>query len=349
MTTANARKWADQLEETELDKQEQLFDVRVSHKKLTTVVDEVAPLLTPHSETSLIAVVGAPGVGKTTFGKYVLQRLYSGYSKAMALDASVIPVIRVEAYADGEARHSFRGLYKAIGNELAEPAEHGRSFAEVSEGRMRIRSDSRKTIGGLREAIEAALKHRRTEVLVVDEAYHLLKLSKDTAVMDTLKSLANTTGVKIVLIGSYDLLDLIAVQGQVARRAAVVHFDRYHLDCAADRDDFKKVVRAIQLKWPSAEVPHFVLISDALMELSLGCVGLLKTFLLEAHALQLRNGGKWDPVFLKRAAKANKLRAVIQAEIRKGEDKIRDSLCGESLWDDKAVAELDKLMKASDE
>jgi hypothetical protein len=349
MTTATARKWADRLEETEIQKQEQLFDVRVSHKKLTAVVDEVAPLLTPHSETMLIPVLGATGVGKTVFGTYVLQRLYSGYSKVMAADSSVIPVIRVEAYSDGEARHSFRGIYKAILNELAQPAEHGKSFTEISDGRMRVRSDSRATISGLREAIETSLKHRRTEVLVIDEAYHLLKLSKDTAVMDTLKSLANTTGVKIVLIGSYDLLDLIATQGQVARRSAVVHFDRYHLDGAADRDEFRKVVRAIQLKWPSTEVPNFVAISDALLELSLGCVGLLKTFLLEAHALQLRNGGKWSPAFLKRAAKANKLRAVIQDEIRKGENKIRDALCGDSPWDDKAIAQLDRLMSSSNE
>ena len=36
--------------------------------------------------------------------------------------------------------------------------------------------------------------------------------------MDTLKSLANTTGVKFVLIGSFDLFDLVAEHGQVARR-----------------------------------------------------------------------------------------------------------------------------------
>ena len=40
------------------------------------------------------------------------------------------------------------------------------------------------------------------------------------------KSLANTTGARFVLIGSFDNFDLVAAQGQVARRVVVLTFDR---------------------------------------------------------------------------------------------------------------------------
>jgi hypothetical protein len=81
-----------------------------------------------------------------------------------------------------------------------------------------------------------------------------------------------------------------------------------------------------------------------LLEATLGCVGLLKTFLLDAAALQARNGGKWDQSFLARAVKSNQLREQIRKEIEVGERKVRSALAGESLWDQAALERMTKLI-----
>jgi hypothetical protein len=203
------------------------------------------------------------------------------------------------------------------------------------------------TIPGLRKVVENALKERSTRVVVIDEAAHLRRFDTSAAVMQTLKSLSNTTGVKWVLVGSFDMFDLLEEGGEIARRAALVCLERYRHDRKEDREAFAAVVWKLQSKWPCEQVPNFVAISDALLEMSLGCIGLLKSFLLDASAMQLRNGGVWVPAFLQKAAKSNGLRAVIRREIEAGEKKVRDAVYGSSPWDDATLSKLAHCMEAA--
>jgi len=53
----------------------------------------------------------------------------------------------------------------------------------------------------------------------------MMRFGRDAAVMDTLKSLANTTNTKIVLVGSFDLFDLVEEHGQIARRATFINLE----------------------------------------------------------------------------------------------------------------------------
>lgn len=279
-------------------------------------------------------------MGKSTVTRILLKSLLTGFAPILDSDPSAIPLVSVEAYANGESRHGFKGLFEDMRDQLLEPGADRKCLVDVVDGRMVVKPQEKATTAALRKVVESGLRHRKTLVCVIDEAYHLLRFGKDTAVMDTLKSLANTTGVKLVLVGSFDLFDLISDHGQVARRTSILNLDRYHLDARADRDEFKRVITMLMAKWPCEEVPNFAAISDDLLEVSLGCVGLLKSLMLDASAMQLRNGGKWDNQFLKKAAKSNALRKVISKEIAAGEAKVRDALVGDSLWDDKAFTAL---------
>jgi hypothetical protein len=291
--------------------------------------------------------VGATGIGKSTLSRYALNQFYDQYADLTASDISAIPVVNVEAYCDGDTRHGFRGLYEDLRTALQEPAPDRKAFIEEADGHMSLRSTQRMTIRQLRRLVEKGLKSRRTKVVVIDEAYHLLKFAKDSAVMDTLKSLANTTGTKFVLVGSFDLFSLVDSHAQVARRSAFVHFERYRPERSDDCTAFRKIVLSLQEKWPLADVPNFVAIWDELMTVSLGCVGLLKSFLLDALAMQLLNDGRWDCGFLQRAAMANKLRAIIEQEIVSGEQEIEEALYGHGAWDSKRLAELRRRMEVS--
>lgn len=335
------------LSDEDIAKQKGFYDTRVKHYKMEALLADLLPLLTPHSESNIIVLTGATGVGKSTLTKRLLSRLIQDFTGVVERDPGAVPLAYVEAYADGDARFSFKGLYRSLLNELQDPGTDNKCSLEVSDGKLVIKPQASRTTSVLRAALEDALKLRKTQVAVVDEAYHLLRFGKLTAVMDTLKSLANTTGVKLVLVGSFDLYDLVSDHGQVARRTAILNLDRYHVEDAEDRKQFKKVVEMLQAKWPCEMAPQFAAISDELLEVSLGCVGLLKSLMLDASAMQLHNRGVWESGFLKKAAKSNKLREVIRREIEIGEAKVRDALYGESLWDDEKVVELATRMELS--
>jgi len=337
--------WVDVLSQDVLDQQLGFFETRVKHPAMDRLLDDLMPLLTPHSESNIILLVGATGVGKSTLTRVLLKTLFERFSTLVQDDQTVIPLVAVEAYANGDNRHGFATLYEDMLDELMEPGQEKKAYVEVRDGRMVNRPHARRTVPALRKAVKQAVELRKTRVCVIDEAAHLMRFGKDTAVMDTLKSLSNTANVKWVLVGSFDLYDLVAEHGQIARRTAVLNLERYHLDDKEDCAAFKEVVRKLQAKWPCAEVPNFVAISDALLEVSLGCVGLLKSLMLDASAMQLRNGGKWDPIFLRKAVKANKLRELIRKEIEAGEAKVRDALHGDCLWDEKTLAELSRRME----
>lgn len=68
------------------------------------------------------------------------------------------------------------------------------------------------------------------------------------------------------------------------------------------------------------------------MEASLGCIGILKTILLKSLSSQLKNKGNWDPNFLTKAAKSDKLYDEIRKEIVAGENKVKNACYGESIF-----------------
>ena len=197
---------------------------------------------------------------------------------------------------------------------------------------MSVQPKRFKTLAALSGALRSMLKNRAVRVLAIDEAFHLLRFGNYSAIMDTIKTIADTTGTKIILIGTYDLFDLVSDYGQVARRSEILHFDRYHIDREGDKKEFNRIVTVIQNHWPCEQVPNFNLISNELMEASLGCLGLLKAIFLNSLALQLKNKGRWDPKFLTKAAKSQELIEVIRKEIQSGEKLLEGATYGESLF-----------------
>lgn len=335
----------DALDPHNLERLKAFAGVRAKHPKMLAIIEELRSLLTAHTDSNIIVITGATGVGKTTLSRELSRLCSELFRDVLVSDPSAIPAVWVEAYANGDRQHGFKSLYEDLLNELLEPAATKKHLVEEKDGKLKLKPQGRATIATLRSAVEAGLRERKTIVCAIDEAYHLLRFANETAVMDTFKSLANTTGAKFVLIGSFDLFDMVAEHGQVARRAMVLNFDRYHIDNAEDRKAFAEVTGKLQSVWPCDEKPNFKAISTELMEACLGCVGLLKSLMLEAAAMQMANKGKWEGRFLAKAAKSNRLRDVIQKEILAGEAKVRDALIGDCLWSADKLAELSKRVE----
>lgn len=306
--------------------------LQVRHRELNSVTEDLLHLVHPENETRIVTLIGMTGIGKTTLATRILDTLLSRVWQA-EMGPSDIPYVVIEAPANGERSLSWKTLYQRAlvgANEiLVEKKRH----MDVSDNTVQFDSSKYSTLASLRESLESMLKHRNVRLLVIDEAFHLLRFESYAAVMDTLKSLANIHQTKLMLIGSYDLLDLAVEYAQIARRSEILHYRRYHKDAEDDVAEFKRVVDKLQQQWPCDEIPNFVAISEELMEATLGSIGLLKGLLLSALEMQLGSPEqRWSPKFLQKAAKSLGLLAKIRAETEVGEVRIESSAYGNSIF-----------------
>ncbi len=329
------------------DKMKYLYALQVDHKKLKAIGDDLRALIAPYNEVGIITVIGATGVGKTTLSSRFIGSLVKRHLADENADSGQVPYVFINAPANGDRSLSWRAVYEAALRQVNEPLVDKKVELEVNDGKVFVKPGRYKTLGALRQSLQSMLKERQVQVLAIDEAFHLLRFGNYSAVMDTLKSLADQTGVKIVLLGTYDLFDLATEYGQVSRRSEVLHFQRYLRDNPDDKAEYKRIVGVIQQRWPCEEVPRFDAISDELMQATLGCIGLLKALVLNSLAAQLKNKGKWKPEFLAKAAKSFALVETIRSEIEKGEAKLKGGTYGESMFGGTMLAKVAEQMQAA--
>jgi hypothetical protein len=322
-----------------LNKIKYLYSFQVKHKNLEDVAMDLMMLLNPFNETNILFLIGATGVGKTTLVKRLIRVVVEKLQAECRKKASIVSLIFIPAPANGEKSLSWVSVYEKILKASNEILVKKKQANVIENGIMTVQPRKYKNLQALRDALESMLKNRKVRVLAIDEAYHMLRFGNYSAVMDTLKQISEGTNVKLLLIGSYNLLDLACDYGQVSRRAEILHFERYHRDCDTDEKQFADIVEKIQENWPCEIIPNFSAISKELMEASLGCIGLLKSLMLRALVMQLENKGKWNPIFLSKAAKSMKLLESIKKEIEHGEAKIKGATYGESLFTGKYLTD----------
>ncbi|AMV44623.1 hypothetical protein ATN79_22035 [Paraburkholderia caribensis] len=134
------------------------------------------------------------------------------------------------------------------------------------------------------------LENRGTVLLALDEALHLLRSGDPVVVMDSVKSMADAASCQLLLIGSYDLLELVTSYGQVVRRGGLVYFDRYRSKVMNEKgelvrneidiEDFGAAIQKLQRRWPCESHPNFYAAREILLDATLGIFGLLKEFMV---------------------------------------------------------------------
>ena len=143
----------------------------------------------------------------------------------------------------------------------------------------------RNSASDFRYAVEQVLQCRRPVALLIDEAQHLAKISSGRKLLDQLdvvKSIANRTGTPHVLFGTYDLLSFRNLSAQLSRRSCDIHFRRYRAEDEEDRQIFLNVLGTFARHLPLPEMPDLAKDWELLYERSLGCIGVLKEWLIRA-------------------------------------------------------------------
>jgi hypothetical protein len=296
------------------------------HPNMNSALDDLLTLTAPATGTDIVLLVGPSGVGKSETVATARKRLLSRFEAAMQADPGLIPVVVAEAPASGELQFSWRIFYTKIGEALREPLLDRKRLTVVEDGRWSQHPYAAgSTVAALRMAIEKALKQRGARLLVIDEAAHLLsdpRPAKLLAHMDALKSLANVSGITLALVGSYDLYSLVCLNGQLARRSAVIQLSRYRSGNKADEACFRRVLAELQKWLPIAQPPDLTPLSRHLQDACVGCVGTLKETLTRALACVLEKGGAWKTAHLERALISENQVARILTETTRGEESL---------------------------
>ena len=268
----------------------------VWHPRLLQVRTQVLDTIWEPADVVFMVVCGPSGVGKSKLAEVLSSRLTTanGQHPRRSLLINTRP-------PDGELFHRtnfYQHGMKLLGKTTFDrhikvdvvTAEH---LVEKKRGRGKT-SAKYNDDPELRDAYEEELRRQKLRVVLLDEAQHLITSGDDKQPKDQLnwiKSLAIETGVLHVLIGTYDVLPFCNLDGQMARRGSDFHFARYHIedekDCEAFRNAFASLLKQIPL-----QVDDDALIQRwwYFFEGSIGCIGILKQWLVRALYRALREG-----------------------------------------------------------
>lgn len=94
--------------------------------------------------------------------------------------------------------------------------------------------------------------------------------------------MASFTETRHGLFGTYELLQLRNLSGQLSRRSIDIHFPRYKSENAEDIKDFQRVLKSFSIAIPLPETPDLEKNWDYFYERSIGCVGIVKDWLTQS-------------------------------------------------------------------
>jgi len=263
-----------------------IFDFRIAHRNWQEAVASLFALLTAASPGEVVVVAGPSRCGKTRLIDHVCDLLFPDESTFSGGKMPYVIVDAVNAGPNGSfstksftlrmlaaVKHPFYSL------DNAEPEQ-------MSEYKL-LKMD-RSTESSLRIALERAFIIRGVLYLFIDEAQHANYATKGAmgahAVLDSWKCFAKSTQVVLVIVGAYPILNILQNSPHMLGRKHQVHLPRYY-STEADVKEFIGILDAYEAKLHIQGIKselrkHVKLLYGG----SLGCIGLLRAWLMRAHA-----------------------------------------------------------------
>ncbi len=245
-----------------------------------------------------VLVYGPSGVGKSTMIRQIATRLNTAALKPPPGGKVPVPVLLLETRPPDTHAFHRADYYRTALTVLGEPFFERRVLVDIeaeATWEKRGRKPARfQDAPELRHALEDALRRYGVRAVILDEAQHLMKVGTGAKLLDQLdwiKSMTNVTDVLHILLGTYDLLAFRNLSGQASRRSLDIHFARYQFQQEQDRRDFQAVLLTLLKQVPLAvELDTLMQHWSYFYERSIGCVGVLKDWLVRAVATAFHDG-----------------------------------------------------------
>ena len=275
----------------DLDPLEEFRCFTIAHPLLLEMKERLLSAIKSAAPGSLILVLGPTGVGKTTLRLKVEQLLTQALLPSLESDRGRIPFVSVNTMAPLNGNFSWKDHFARLLRQMNEPLIDDKLNGERNS-RGQFTSAPRAGFE-LQYAVEQALHYRRPVAVFLDEAQHLGRIASGRKLadqLDVVKSMASQTKIVHVLLGTYELLAFRNLSGQLSRRSLDIHFRRYRCEDTRDLEIFRNILLTFQAQFPLPEPCDLSLWMDLLYERSIGCVGILKEWLMRALAAALAEG-----------------------------------------------------------
>jgi len=275
----------------DLDPLEEFRCFTIAHPLLLEMKERLLSAIKSAAPGSLILVLGPTGVGKTTLRLKVEQLLTQALLPSLESDRGRIPYVSVNTMAPLNGNFSWKDHFARLLRQMNEPLIDDKLNGERNS-RGQFTSAPRAGFE-LQYAVEQALHYRRPVAVFLDEAQHLGRIASGRKLadqLDVVKSMASQTKIVHVLWGTYELLAFRNLSGQLSRRSLDIHFRRYRCEDTRDLEIFRNILLTFQAQFPLPEPCDLSRWMDLLYERSIGCVGILKEWLMRALAAALAEG-----------------------------------------------------------
>jgi hypothetical protein len=261
------------------------FDIAIPHRNWQQALSDSFAVLSCASPGEVVCITGPSRAGKSLLIRRLIDMLFetNDFERTGLLPAVVVEAVNSGAHGGFSTKAFTQRMLEAVKHPLF--TMKGQNLEDI----LAMQKMDRSTEATLRMALEQALIARGTRYLFIDEAQHVRYASKDVqaafAVMDSWKCLAQTTGLVIVFVGAYPILDIIKNSPHLLGRNHQVHFPRYY----ANKDDILAFGQLLQhysgLISLESKLSSLTDLAELMYGGSLGCIGLLKAWLKRTDAI----------------------------------------------------------------
>lgn len=305
----------------------------IGHRNFKEAHEELFGLVSFASGISIYAVVGPPGAGKSRIAEE-LEVALTGPAKGENVVELFRAFLYTECVTQSDGFFLWSDYYTRSLMELNEPCIDQKRRPTPEEvaflhGDTWPRSITKRD-AALRLAFENTLRRRQVKWLAMDDAHVLTYVRREKAYLgqaETLKSLANTSHVILILSGTYQLLDLLGLNSQLRRRTHVIHLAPYDGTEKEDMKEFSKTLRTlitklkVQLEMDFEDFAVFIFMN------SQGCIGAAHDLVTRAATfahIAARKGGedKITASMLQKCQLSDEDRNTLIDDIRTGREKL---------------------------